>query len=214
MSLESRKKKVQRAEAIREGLNRLYPDARCSLNFQTPFQLLVSTVLSAQCTDERVNLVTPALFDEAPDAAGLEKLPLRRLEELIRSTGFFRNKARNLKAAADSLLRDHGGEVPSQMEDLVKLGGVGRKTANVILGNAFQLPGFPVDTHVGRLSRRLDLSRESDPVKVEKDLCGLFDPGNWVLLGHQLIQHGREICSSRRPDCENCSLAGLCPKRL
>ncbi len=213
MPRESIQKKKLRAERIGQELLRLYPEVSCSLDFVDPYQLLVSTVLSAQCTDERVNMVTPALFAAAPDAAALAKLPQRRLEKLIHSTGFYRNKAKNLKAAAKDILERHEGEVPGTMDELTALAGVGRKTANVILGNAFGLPGFPVDTHVGRLSRRLRLSRHEDPVKVEKDLCALFPPENWTLLSHQLIMHGRAVCPSRKPRCGECTLAEDCPSK-
>ena len=211
MPRESLAKRKERTEGIRKVLARLYPEATCALEFRDPYQLLVATVLSAQCTDQRVNLITPVLFAEAPDVASLARLPQRRLEAIIHSAGFFRNKAKNLKAAAAAIVREHGGVVPGSMDELVGLAGVGRKTANVILGNAFGVPGLPVDTHVGRLSRRLGLSRETDPVKVERDLCKLLEPEHWTLLSHQLIHHGRAVCSSRKPDCEACRLAPLCP---
>ncbi|MBC8367594.1 endonuclease III [bacterium] len=214
MPRESIQKKKLRAERIRLELLRLYPEATCSLDFVDPYQLMVSTVLSAQCTDERVNLVTPALFDAAPDAAALAKMPVKRLEILIHSTGFYRNKAKNLKAAAKDLVTKHAGKVPGSMEELTALAGGGRKTANVILGNAFDVPGFPVDTHVGRLSRRLALSKHEDPEKVEKDLCAIFPSESWTLLSHQLIFHGRAICPSRKPRCEECTLADDCPSKL
>jgi len=214
MPRESKRNRKLRAERIGRELGRLYPRAACSLDFVDPYQLLVSTVLSAQCTDERVNRVTPALFEAAPDPVALARIPQRKLERIIHSTGFFRSKAKNLKAAARLIVRRHGGRVPATMEELTALAGVGRKTANVILGDAFGLPGFPVDTHVGRLSRRLRLSRHEDPVKVEKDLCALYPPESWTLLSHQLILHGRAVCSSRRPLCPDCALAGVCPSRI
>jgi endonuclease III len=214
MPRESKQKKLLRAERIRTELGQLYPDATCSLDHVDPWQLLVSTVLSAQCTDERVNKVTPALFEAAPNPAALSKLSQRKLEILIHSTGFYRNKAKNLKAAAVDIIKQHEGEVPGTMNELIALAGVGRKTANVILGNAFGVPGFPVDTHVGRLSRRLSLSPHEDPVKVEKDLCALFAPENWTMLSHQLIEHGRAVCPSRKPLCEICTLAEDCPSRV
>jgi len=201
----------RRAEAVLAALDRLYPAATCGLTHANPYQLWVATVLSAQCTDARVNLVTPDLFAAAPDVAALARLPRRRLEGLVRSTGFFRHKARNLQAAARLILERHGGRVPATMAELTALPGVGRKTANVILGNAFGVPGLPVDTHVGRLARRLGFSRETDPVKVERDLTRLFPPSSWTLLGHQLIAHGRAVCASRRPRCEGCGLASHCP---
>ena len=211
MPRESKTALRNRAAAIAAELERLYPDASCSLHFADPFQLLVATVLSAQCTDERVNKVTPALFAAAPDAETLALLPQRKIETLIHSTGFFRNKAKNLKGAALAIVADHGGRLPMDRDSLVALPGVGRKTANVILGNAFGLPGFPVDTHVGRLSRRLRLTREEDPVKVEFALMDLYPQERWTMLSHQLIYHGRAICGSRKPACRECSLAALCP---
>jgi endonuclease III len=211
MPRESRIKKLERAGRIDAELARLYPDARCSLEFRSPYELWVATVLSAQCTDERVNRVTPELFAAAPDTASLDALSQGELETLIHSTGFFRNKAKNLKAAAAKLLGEHGGELPGEMAALVDLPGVGRKTANVILGNAFGVPGFPVDTHIGRLARRLDLTRLEDPVKVEHELMKLFPDERWVMLSHQLIQHGRLVCPSRKPLCAECSLATDCP---
>ena len=168
-------------------------------------------MLSAQCTDERVNRVTPALFAAAPDVDALDALPAGRVEDLIRSTGFFRNKARNLKAAAARIRAEHGGRLPDTLDELTALPGVGRKTANVILGNAWGVPGFPVDTHVGRLARRLGLTPHEDPVKVEMDLCALAPPERWTRLSHQLIQHGRLICQARKARCEDCELAPDCP---
>ena len=211
MPRESIGRKKERAAKIRRVLGRLYPEASCALHFRDPYQLLVATVLSAQCTDQRVNMVTPALFEEAPGVEALARLPQRRLEEIIHSTGFFRNKAKNLRAAARVILAEHGGRVPGSMDELSALPGVGRKTANVILGNAFGVPGLPVDTHVGRLARRLGLSRETDPVKVERDLCALLDPKHWTLFSHQLIQHGRQVCAARKPLCDRCGLAKRCP---
>ncbi len=211
MPRESLTAKRRRAAEILSVLSRLYPEAGCSLEHADSYQLWVATVLSAQCTDERVNRVTPALFAAAPDPAALRRLPLRKLESLIRSTGFFRNKAKNLKAAAGEILNRHGGELPDSMAELTALPGVGRKTANVILGNAFGVPGLPVDTHVGRLSRRLGLCKDTDPVKVERALMKLFPEERWTLLSHQLIQHGRLVCASRKPDCDACALASHCP---
>jgi len=213
MPRESLSRRRERALRLGAALARLYPDARCSLDFASPYQLWVATVLSAQCTDERVNRVTPALFAAAPDPAALAALPSARLEELIRSTGFFRTKARHLQGAAARLLAEHGGRLPADRGALTALPGVGRKTANVILGNAFDLPGLPVDTHVGRLARRLGLSREEDPVKVEQDLMALYPDREWTLLSHRLIQHGRQVCASRRPRCAACALAPDCPSR-
>ena len=182
-------------------LARLYPDARCSLDFDGPLQLLVATILSAQCTDVRVNQVTPALFARLPDAEALANADPKVLQILIRSTGFFRDKARNIQLCCRQLLERHGGEVPSTMEELVALNGVGRKTANVILGNAFNIPGLPVDTHVSRLSWRLELTSETDPVKIERDLTELAPPEEWTMLGHRLIFHGRRVCHARSTAC-------------
>ncbi len=201
----------KRAAEIQARLGELYPDARCSLDFATPYQLWVATVLSAQCTDIRVNLVTPALFVAAPDVQALAALPQAQLESLIHSTGFFRNKAKNLKAAARIIVDELGGRLPNDRDALVALPGIGRKTANVILGNAFSLPGLPVDTHVGRLARRLRLTKEEDPVKVEFALMALYPEERWSQLSHELIFHGRAVCASRKPACEGCGLANLCP---
>ena len=189
-----------------------YPAAHCALNHRNPLELLIATVLSAQCTDLRVNLVTPALFAACPDAAALAAADPATLETLIHSTGFFRTKARNLQALAAVLQTEHGGEVPRELEALVALPGVGRKTANVVLGNAFGIPGMVVDTHVGRLARRLGWSRAKDPRGVEKDLCTLLPKGCWTQSSHLLIFHGRQCCSSRRPLCSTCPVGGLCPR--
>ena len=208
---EGKARRAARAARVFGALDALYPDAHCSLDFRSPYQLWVATVLSAQCTDERVNRVTPALFAAAPDVDALDALPAGRVEDLIRSTGFFRNKARNLKAAAARIRAEHGGRLPDTLDELTALPGVGRKTANVILGNAWGVPGFPVDTHVGRLARRLGLTPHEDPVKVEMDLCALAPPERWTRLSHQLIQHGRLVCQARKARCEDCELAPDCP---
>jgi endonuclease III len=201
-----------RAPLIFTRLRRAYPDAHCELDHANAYQLLVATILSAQCTDKRVNLVTPALFDRYPDAEALAMADPRDVEELIKPTGFFRNKTKSLLGMAGGLLDRFGGAVPDRMEDLVTLPGVGRKTANVILGTAFDKPaGVVVDTHVGRLSRRLGLTRLSDPVKVERVLMKLFPQKNWTLLSHLLIFHGRRVCLARRPRCAECVLNDLCP---
>jgi endonuclease-3 len=201
----------RRAGRILTRLAKMYPDVRCSLDFADSYQLLVATILSAQCTDARVNRVTPALFARYPDAAALAAADTTELEALIQSTGFFRNKAKNLLRCARQLVERHGGRVPATMEELVPLAGVGRKTANVLLGVAFGVPGLPVDTHVGRLSRRLGLSVHKDPVKVERDLAVLVPPSEWTMLGHRLITHGRRVCHARKPDCAGCGLRRLCP---
>lgn len=201
-----------RARLIVRRLRRLYPDAHCALNFQNPLQLLVATILSAQCTDVRVNIVTPALFARYPDAAAFAGAERSELEKLIQSTGFFRNKARNIIACCQQLMDRHGGQVPRTMEELVVLAGVGRKTANVILGNAFDTPGIPVDTHVGRLSRRLGLTSHDDPEKVERDLMALIPRREWTMFGHRMIYHGRQVCHARNPSCTTCTLADFCPR--
>ena len=195
-------------------LKRTYPDAHCALHFSTPLELLIATILSAQCTDERVNQVTPALFAHCPDAAALASISQAELEKMIHSTGFYRAKARSLRSCAASLVADHQGEVPRTMEALHRLAGVGRKTANVVLGNAFHLAeGIVVDTHVGRLSRRMGLTRHHDPVKVESALVRLIPKKDWTLVSHLLISHGRKRCNARKPDCANCEIKALCPKR-
>ncbi|HCM41239.1 MAG: endonuclease III [Bdellovibrionales bacterium GWB1_52_6] len=193
-------------------LEREYPDARCSLDFNSPFQLLVATILSAQCTDERVNRVTPALFKKFPDSVRLAKADIRQLEALIRSAGFYKSKARALKECSQALVKNYGGEVPRTMEALVELRGVGRKTANVVLGNCFDVPGVAVDTHMGRLSRRLGISKHADPEKVEKDIEKLVPKDKWSLFSHLIISHGRAICTARRPLCPECPINRFCPK--
>ena len=193
-------------------LKRAYPDAHCELDHQTPLQLLIATILSAQCTDKRVNTVTPSLFQTFPTAASLADAPREKLEEIIRTTGFFRNKAKSLIGLGKALVERHNSEVPDSMDTLVRLPGVGRKTANVVLGNAFRKnDGIVVDTHVGRLSLRLGLSKKSDPVKVEQDLMPLFPRKDWALLAHLLIFHGRRVCRARAPNCEMCVLNDICP---
>src|SRR5262245_31981400 len=183
-----------RARRLLPALARLYPDARCALEHQNAYQLLVATILSAQCTDRRVNLVTPALFARYPDAASLAAADTDELETLIQSTGFFRAKARHLKACCQKIVKMHGGEIPGDRDALVKLPGVGRKTANVVLSDAFGVPGITVDTHVGRLSRRLGLTVETDPVKVELDLMKVIPEAEWTSFSHRLIFHGRQVC--------------------
>lgn len=193
-------------------LKQIYPDAHCELLHDGPLQLLIATILSAQCTDARVNLVTPKLFAEFPDAAALATAPLARIEQIIQSTGFFRSKARHIRDCCRALVERHRGEVPASMEALVALTGVGRKTANVVLGNAFGLnEGIVVDTHVARLSRRLGFVRSSDPIKIEQSLTRLVPRPDWTLFSHLLIWHGRRRCAARKPDCASCELAELCP---
>ena len=203
-----------RAKMILSLLDRRYPQARCSLAFSSPLELLVATILSAQCTDERVNMVTPGLFAKYPTAAAYAAADPEELRREIRSTGFFRNKAAAIIGAAAAIASRHGGEVPRTLEELTALPGVGRKTANVILGNAFGVPGVVVDTHVGRIARRLGWSAADDPAKVEQDLMRLIPRARWVRLSHQLIMHGRALCRAPRPRCADCFLdATLCPSR-
>lgn len=212
MARESREARQRRARQILALLKRSYPDAHCELDYGTPFQLLVATILSAQCTDVRVNLVTPALFVRYPTPEALADAESEDLEALIRSTGFFRNKARSLIGMARALLADHGGEVPREMEALRVLPGVGRKTANVILGNAYGIKaGVTVDTHVARLSGLLRLTRDTTPEKIEQALMLLIPREDWTLISHLLIWHGRRICIARRPKCSECVVAPLCP---
>jgi endonuclease-3 len=201
-----------RSPAILDRLKRAYPDARCALDHRNAFELLVATILSAQTTDVRVNLVTPRLFSRYPNAAALARARQADVEAIIKSTGFFRNKARSIIGMAQAVVADHGGKVPGTMDELLTLPGVGRKTANVVLGNAFGLnEGVVVDTHVGRLSKLLGLTRQTDPVKIEQALMKLFPRDDWALLSHLLIFHGRRVCIARRPKCGECVLADLCP---
>ena len=201
-----------RAPEIFKRLHETYPDAHCALDFQSPYQLLVATILSAQCTDKRVNMVTPALFRRYATPEALAAAKPEELEEMIKSTGFFRNKARSLVGMSTAIAEQHGGVVPSQMDQLVDLPGVGRKTANVILGNAFNRnEGIVVDTHVTRVSQRLALTANTDPVKIEQDLMPFFPRDQWTLLAHLFIEHGRQICIARAPKCEQCPLSDLCP---
>jgi endonuclease-3 len=199
------------ARSIYRILTKEYPDARCELDFNSPLELLIATVLSAQCTDVRVNAVTLVLFNRFPTLETLAAAKLSEVEEIIYSTGFFRSKAKNIKELANKILNDFGGEVPNDLAQLVTLPGVGRKTANVVLGNAFGIPGLTVDTHFGRLSRRFGWSTATDPVKVENDVAKLIPEKEWTLLSHKLIWHGRRICHSRKPECGICPLAKLCP---
>ena len=209
---ESKAARAVRASTILDRLKREYPDARCALHHGDPYQLLVATILSAQCTDARVNMVTPAFFARYPTPEALARADRGEVEEIIRSTGFFRNKTRSLIGMAQALVADHGGEVPRTMEELRVLPGVGRKTANVVLGNAYEInEGVTVDTHVTRLSRLLGLTLHDDPVKIEQDLMPLFPREDWALLSHLLIFHGRQVCIARRPRCPECVLADLCP---
>jgi len=200
-----------RADAVVALLADLYPDARCALTHENAYQLLVATILSAQCTDERVNIVTPAVFARYPTPAALARADTEELEELIRSTGFFRSKAKNLIGMGQGVEARFGGEIPTDLDDFVTLPGVGRKTGNVVRSVWYGLPGLPVDTHVTRLSHRLRLTAEDDPVKIEADLGAMVPPAEWGMLSLRLIEHGRQVCDARRPRCDACGLAGICP---
>ncbi|MGD0559385.1 MAG: endonuclease III [Streptosporangiaceae bacterium] len=207
----SRTALVRRARRINRELALLYPDAKCELNFRSPLELLVATILSAQTTDKRVNMVTPMLFARYETAADYASADREELEKIIQSTGFYHNKATSLMGLGQALCDRFGGEVPPKLADLVTLPGVGRKTANVVLGNAFNVPGITVDTHFGRLSRRFGWTTSEDPVKVEAEVGALFPRSDWTLLSHHLIWHGRRVCQSRRPACGACAVAELCP---
>ena len=209
----AKKAKTSDVTRILRLLRKQYPDAECALNYETPEQLLVATILSAQCTDERVNIVTAELFRRYPTAADLARAPLRSLEKLVKSAGFYRNKAKNIKGCCTALVERYDGEVPQDLEALVELPGVGRKTANVVLGTAFGLAtGVVVDTHVSRISRRLGLTRQKDPVKIERDLMEQLPRKEWVMYSHRVILHGRQVCKARKADCENCKLKDVCPR--
>jgi endonuclease III len=204
----------QRALEILVRLKRLYPDATCSLNYSTPVQLLVATILSAQCTDERVNKVTPALFARFPDAPTMATGELEEIIELVRSTGFYRNKAKNIQGSCRMIVKDFDGHVPNRMDDLLKLPGVARKTANVVLAHAYGInAGVTVDTHVSRLTNRLGLSKHENPVRIERDLMKLLPQADWENWSISLIYHGRAICKARNPACDACQLGDLCPSR-
>jgi len=205
----------QRSLEILLRLKNLYPDATCTLNYETPVQLLVATILSAQCTDERVNKVTPALFQRFPDAAKLAIADIEELENLVRSTGFYRNKAKNIKGACQIIIDKFNGEVPKRMELLLELPGVARKTANVVLAHAYGIHmGVTVDTHVKRLSNRLGLTTHSDPIHIERDLMKLLPQPDWENWSIRLVYHGRAVCNAKKPACEACHLADLCPSAL
>ncbi len=213
MPRETAADKIARTQKIIAVLQRTYPNAHCELNFSNPLELLIATILSAQCTDKRVNLVTAELFKKYRSAADFAAASPAELEQDIRSTGFYKNKARNIKACCAVLVEKFGGHAPRTMDELHALAGVGRKTANVVLGNAFDLNvGVVVDTHVTRLSNRLGLTNETDAVKIEQTLMKLVPQKDWTLFSHWLIWHGRRRCAARKPDCENCELAGLCPR--
>lgn len=210
--VESLKKRRDRATALKPILAQLYPDLTVSLDWGTPLELLVATILSAQCTDERVNRVTPALFERYPDVEAFAGADREELEGLVRSTGFYRNKARNIQRMAQQVVSEHGGEVPDSMHELVALPGVARKTANVLLSNAFgRNEGVVVDTHVKRVAGRLGLTGETDPVRVERDLMQVLDTDDWHSFPWRMILHGRQRCAARKPDCSACEIRDLCP---
>jgi endonuclease-3 len=209
---EGPEQKRERSKVILKRLKKEYPDAKCALIHDNPYQLIVATILSAQCTDARVNMVTPALFKKYPDAEHLADAKQEELEDMIKSTGFFRNKTKSLLGMAHGVVENHKGEIPDNMDDLVELPGVGRKTANVVLGNAFHKNiGVVVDTHVSRLSGRLGLTAQTDPVKIEQDLMELIPKKDWTIVSHLLIDHGRAVCKAPKPKCEICVLNDLCP---
>ena len=213
MARETAAARAGRAQEILAALGRTYPHAHCELDYSTPLELLIATILSAQCTDKRVNIVTKELFRVCRTAADYVALPQEQLEEIIHTTGFFRAKAKNVKACCAALVERHGGEVPRTMDELTKLAGVGRKTANVVLGNAFGINvGVVVDTHVQRLTARLGLTREGTPEKIEQDMMKLVPREHWAVFSHWLIWHGRRRCDARKPDCAQCEIAGLCPQ--
>ena len=203
-------KKV-RAKVIYRQLSKSYPNVRCELDYKNAFQLLVATVLSAQCTDKRVNQTTPALFKKYPNPQKMAKADLKEIQKLVKSTGFFRAKAKNIKGLSNKIMEEFEGKVPSNLEDLITLPGVGRKTANVVLGHAFGIPGITVDTHFGRLSRRFGWSKQNNPVKVEIEVGELIPKKEWTNLSQRMIWHGRRVCHSRKPACGACALAKLCP---
>lgn len=204
--------KKQAVRVVRQ-LKKDYSHAVCALNYETPFQLLVATILSAQCTDERVNIVTAELFKRYPTAEKLAKAPVQSIEKLVQSAGFYKNKAKNIKACCKELVATHEGKVPKDLDALVKLAGVGRKTANVVLGTAFGIPtGVVVDTHVGRLSRRLGLTEKTDAVQAERELMEIIPQKEWIDYSHRMIYHGRQVCKARKPQCDDCSFAKFCPQ--
>jgi len=213
MPRETTEAKAARTKKIIAGLRKTYPDAHCELNHSNPLELLIATILSAQCTDKRVNLVTAELFKKFRSATDYAQADAAQLEQDIRTAGFFRNKAKSIRTCCQALVEKHGGQVPRTMEELITLGGVGRKTANVVLGNAFDINiGVVVDTHVARLSQRLGLTRQKDPAKIEQDLMQLVPQQQWTLFSHWLIWHGRRRCYARKPDCPNCEIKSLCPR--
>jgi endonuclease-3 len=208
---ESLPEKKVRAKVIYRQLSKCYPNVRCELDYKNAFQLLVATVLSAQCTDKRVNQTTPALFKKYPNPQKMAKADLKEIQKLVKSTGFFRAKAKNIKGLSNKIMEEFDGKVPSALEELITLPGVGRKTANVVLGHAFGIPGITVDTHFGRLSRRFGWSKQNNPVKVEFEVGELIPEKEWTNLSQRMIWHGRRVCHSRKPACGACALAKLCP---
>lgn len=214
MARESKAQKKKRVDLIIDRLKKMYPEAHCALIHKNPLELLVATILSAQCTDERVNIVTKDLFKKYKTAKAYGNAPIEDLEKMVKSTGFFRNKAKSIKTMANILVEKYKGKVPETMEELHALPGVGRKTANVVLGNAFDIPsGVVVDTHVGRLSRRMDITRQNSPEAVEKELMNLVPKSDWIMFSHWLISHGRSVCKARKPQCVFCDLSSLCPQK-
>jgi endonuclease-3 len=212
MPRETNYAKAARLNKIIAALHKTYPDAHCELNYSNPLELLIATILSAQCTDKRVNIVTAELFRKYRTAVDYANATSEELEQAIKTTGFFRNKTKNIRACCRALVEQHGGKVPKTMEELTRLDGVGRKTANVVLGNAFGInEGIVVDTHVSRLSQRLDLTREKTPEKIEQELMELVPRGQWTLFSHWLIWHGRRRCYARKPDCPSCEIRKICP---
>ncbi len=210
---ESRDDKKKRTLRIFKRLAEVYPGARCALNHSNPLELLVATILSAQCTDKRVNMVTPALFLQFRTAADYAAAKPGSIEAFVRSTGFYQSKARHIREAARDIAEKHGGQVPQSLDELVQLSGVGRKTANVVLGNAFGIPGMPVDTHMIRINGLLHLTKFKDPVKIESELTSLLAPKYWTSYSHLIITHGRQRCVARRPDCGACEINDFCPSR-
>ncbi len=206
--------KKERVEKFRAYLAELFVEPICELDFSTPYQLLIATMLSAQCTDVQVNKTTPALFAKYPDAEAMSKAPLADVEKLIHSTGFYKNKAKNILLASNAIMDNHGGVVPGNMEDLVELAGVGRKTANVVLGNAFDVPGIVVDTHVGRISQRFGLTKNKEPEKIEQDLMKIIPKQEWTAFSHRLVLFGRRVCPARKPHCTECKVNDICPASL
>jgi len=206
----SRKLSKKRIDKILKILRTTYPDVKTALNYRNPLEMLIATILSAQCTDVRVNEVAKVLFKKLKTAKDYASVPIEELEDLIRSTGFFRNKAKSIKGCCAALVEKHGGKIPDNLDDLVTLPGVGRKTANVVLGSAFAIPGIVVDTHVKRLSQRIGLTEETDPVKIEFELMPIIPKKSWIAFSHQLIWHGRKICTARKPKCPECPLLKWC----